>query len=48
MRDRLVRVGTIPAGMPGVARELNMRTRTLHRKLREAGTALRCLHDEVG
>jgi AraC-like DNA-binding protein len=47
VRDVLARVGRIDAGMPAVARELNMSTRTLRRKLDEAGTSFRVLLDEV-
>lgn len=47
VRERLTRIGAIAGGMPGVARELNMSTRTLRRKLEESGTSFRALLDEV-
>ncbi|GAA5152585.1 MULTISPECIES: AraC family transcriptional regulator [Amycolatopsis] len=47
VRERLTRFGALAEGMPGVARELGMSTRTLRRKLEESGTSFRALLDEV-
>jgi AraC-like DNA-binding protein len=47
VRERLVRVGGVDAGMDVVARELAMSPRTLRRRLTEAGTGYRALVDEV-
>jgi AraC-like DNA-binding protein len=47
IRERLVRVGGVEAGMDAVARELAMSSRTLRRRLTEAGTSYRLLVDEV-
>ncbi|GHF47611.1 AraC-like DNA-binding protein [Amycolatopsis bartoniae] len=47
VRERLTRFGALAEGMPGVARELGMSTRTLRRKLEESGTSFRDLLDEV-
>jgi AraC-like DNA-binding protein len=47
VRERLVRVGGVDAGMDVVARELAMSPRTLRRRLAEAGTSYRALVDEV-
>ncbi|NKQ57430.1 AraC family transcriptional regulator [Amycolatopsis sp. K13G38] len=47
VRERLVKLGALQEGMPRIARELNMSTRTLRRKLEEAGTSFRMLSDEV-
>jgi AraC-like DNA-binding protein len=47
VRERLVRVGGVDAGMDVVARELAMSPRTLRRRLTEAGTSYRALVDEI-
>jgi AraC-like DNA-binding protein len=47
VRERLTRFGALGEGMPGVARDLGMSTRTLRRKLEESGTSFRALLDEV-
>jgi AraC-like DNA-binding protein len=47
VRERLVRVGGVEAGMDAVAHELAMSPRTLRRRLSEAGTSYRVLVDEV-
>ncbi|MDT7723503.1 MAG: hypothetical protein QOI21_79 [Actinomycetota bacterium] len=47
VRERLVRIGGVEAGMDAVARELAMSPRTLRRRLTEAGTSYRLLVDEV-
>jgi AraC-like DNA-binding protein len=47
VRERLTRFGALAEGMPGVARDLGMSTRTLRRKLEESGTSFRTLLDEV-
>ncbi len=47
VRERLVNVGGAPAGIDDVARDLNLSTRTLRRRLTEAGTSYRALLDEV-
>ncbi|WP_116113464.1 AraC family transcriptional regulator [Amycolatopsis ruanii] len=46
VRDKLIRVGGTLA-MEDVARELNISTRTLRRRLEDAGTSFRGLLDEV-
>lgn len=47
VRDRLIRLGGADTGMDAIARDLNMSTRTLRRRLEEAGTSYRGLLDEV-
>ncbi|WP_236789098.1 AraC family transcriptional regulator [Amycolatopsis sp. GM8] len=47
VRERLTRFGALTGGMPAVAHELGMSTRTLRRKLAESGTSYRVLLDEV-
>lgn len=47
VRERLVRLGGDDIGMETIASELAMSTRTLRRKLGEAGTSYRELLDEV-
>ncbi|MDX3194054.1 AraC family transcriptional regulator [Streptomyces sp. MN03-5084-2B] len=47
VRERLVRLGGVDAGMDEVARRLTLSTRTLRRRLTEAGTSYRALVDEV-
>ncbi|WP_020666867.1 AraC family transcriptional regulator [Amycolatopsis nigrescens] len=47
VRERLVRVGGVAAGMDDVARRLGMSPRTLRRRLEDAGTSYRALVDEV-
>lgn len=47
VRERLINLGGTDTGMDAVAAELNMSTRTLRRKLAEAGTSYRMLLDEV-
>ena len=47
VRERLVRVGGVEAGMDAVAHELAMSPRTLRRRLSESGTSYRVLVDEV-
>lgn len=47
VRERLARFGALGEGMPGIAQELGMSTRTLRRKLEESGTTFRALLDEV-
>lgn len=47
VRDKLIRLGGAPAGIDEVARELNMSTRTLRRRLTDGGTSYRALLDEV-
>ncbi|MDG3014330.1 AraC family transcriptional regulator [Speluncibacter jeojiensis] len=47
VRDRLIRIDTIPADMERVAAELAMSTRTLRRRLADEGTSYRTLRDEV-
>ena len=47
VRERLIQLGGAPAGIDELARELNMSTRTLRRRLTEAGTSYRDLLDEV-
>ncbi|HWD01696.1 MAG TPA: AraC family transcriptional regulator [Amycolatopsis sp.] len=47
VRQRLVRLGGVDAGMAAIARQLAMSPRTLRRRLSEAGTGYRQLVDEV-
>lgn len=47
VRARLVRLGGVDAGMDTIAGELHLSTRTLRRKLGEAGTSYRELLEEV-
>ncbi|GAB2993844.1 AraC family transcriptional regulator [Amycolatopsis acidiphila] len=47
VRVRLTRFGALADGMPGVARDLGVSTRTLRRKLEDSGTSFRALLDEV-
>ncbi|MER6665529.1 AraC family transcriptional regulator ligand-binding domain-containing protein [Amycolatopsis japonica] len=47
VRERLVRLGGVDAGMEEVARQLAVSPRTLRRRLFEAGTGYRALLDEV-
>ncbi|MEU4519452.1 AraC family transcriptional regulator [Amycolatopsis sp. NPDC024027] len=47
VRERLVRLGGVDAGMDEIARQLTLSTRTLRRRLTEAGTSYRTLVDEV-
>ncbi|QRP44642.1 AraC family transcriptional regulator [Amycolatopsis sp. FDAARGOS 1241] len=47
VRERLVRLGGVDAGMAEVARQLTVSPRTLRRRLTEAGTGYRQLVDEV-
>ncbi|MBB4685644.1 AraC family transcriptional regulator [Amycolatopsis jiangsuensis] len=47
VRERLVRLGGVDAGMDAIARQLTMSARTLRRRLTEAGTGYRQLLDEV-
>jgi AraC-like DNA-binding protein len=47
VRERLVRLGGVDAGMDEIARQLALSTRTLRRRLTEAGTSYRALVDEV-
>ncbi|MBJ8340614.1 AraC family transcriptional regulator [Antrihabitans sp. YC3-6] len=47
VRERLVQVGGASAGIDEVARSLNTSTRTLRRRLTDAGTSYRALLDEV-
>ncbi|MDT7805489.1 MAG: hypothetical protein QOI78_8922 [Actinomycetota bacterium] len=47
VRERLVRLGGVDAGMDEIARQLTLSTRTLRRRLAEAGTNYRALVDEV-
>ncbi|WP_020661988.1 AraC family transcriptional regulator [Amycolatopsis benzoatilytica] len=47
VRERLVRLGGADAGMDEIARQLTLSTRTLRRRLTEAGTGYRQLLDEV-
>jgi AraC-like DNA-binding protein len=47
VRERLVRLGGVDAGMDEIARQLTLSTRTLRRRLAEAGTSYRALVDEV-
>ncbi|MPY84843.1 MAG: helix-turn-helix domain-containing protein [Actinophytocola sp.] len=47
VRERLVSLGGADTGMDAIARDLNVSTRTLRRKLSEAGTSYRLLLDEV-
>jgi AraC-like DNA-binding protein len=47
VRERLTRLGAISSRMPEVARQLDVSTRTLRRRLEEEGTTFRALLDEV-
>jgi AraC-like DNA-binding protein len=47
VRERLIRVGGVDAGMDSVARQLVMSPRTLRRRLEAEGTSYRALVDEV-
>jgi AraC-like DNA-binding protein len=47
VRERLVRLGGVDAGMDEIAAQLALSTRTLRRRLTEAGTSYRALVDEV-
>jgi AraC-like DNA-binding protein len=47
VRERLVRLGGVDAGMDEIAQQLTLSTRTLRRRLTEAGTSYRALLDEV-
>ncbi|MBB4910932.1 AraC family transcriptional regulator [Actinophytocola algeriensis] len=47
VRELLTRLGALGSPMPEVARELNLSTRTLRRRLEEEGTSFRALLDEV-
>ena len=47
VRERLTRLGALDDGMPRIARELGLSTRTLRRRLTEAGTSFHALLDEV-
>lgn len=47
VRELLTRLGALGSPMPSVARELNLSTRTLRRRLEEEGTSFRALLDEV-
>ncbi|MGW4487490.1 AraC family transcriptional regulator [Amycolatopsis sp. NPDC004368] len=47
VRERLVRLGGVDAGMDEIARRLTVSPRTLRRRLTEAGTGYRQLLDEV-
>ncbi|MFC4857747.1 AraC family transcriptional regulator [Actinophytocola glycyrrhizae] len=47
VRELLTRLGALGTPMPSVARELNLSTRTLRRRLEEEGTSFRALLDEV-
>lgn len=47
VRARLVRLGGVDAGMDTIAGELHLSTRTLRRRLGDAGTSYRELLDEV-
>ncbi|MFE0025872.1 AraC family transcriptional regulator [Amycolatopsis sp. NPDC059021] len=47
VRERLVRLGGVDAGMDEIARQLTVSPRTLRRRLAEAGTGYRVLVDEV-
>jgi AraC-like DNA-binding protein len=47
VRERLVRLGGVDAGMDEIAGQLTLSTRTLRRRLTEAGTSYRALVDEV-
>ena len=47
VRELLTRLGALGSAMPDVARELNLSTRTLRRRLEEEGTSFRALLDEV-
>jgi AraC-like DNA-binding protein len=47
VRESLTRLGALSSRMPDVARQLNISTRTLRRRLEEEGTTFRALLDEV-
>lgn len=47
IRDALLRAPTLDATMAGVARQLHMSARTLQRRLKEEGTSLRALLEQV-
>lgn len=47
VREHLTRLGGPGSAMPDVARELNLSTRTLRRRLEDEGTSFRALLDEV-
>ncbi|GAA3542427.1 AraC family transcriptional regulator [Amycolatopsis ultiminotia] len=47
VRERLVRLGGVDAGMDAIAGQLTMSARTLRRRLTDAGTGYRQLLDEV-
>ncbi|MEV4600885.1 AraC family transcriptional regulator [Amycolatopsis sp. NPDC049253] len=47
VRERLVRLGGVDAGMDEIARQLTVSPRTLRRRLTDAGTGYRQLVDEV-
>jgi AraC-like DNA-binding protein len=47
IRDTLLRAPTLDATMAGLARQLHMSARTLQRRLKEEGTSLRALLEQV-
>ena len=47
IRDTLLRAPTLDATMAGLARQLHMSARTLQRRLKDEGTSLRALLEEV-